>query len=89
MRMRSNVPKWAELYRQRATECEALAERANDADLRARIRKAARGGQIWSEQVEQLDSAKTASKASRSSQPTAPNPKLIGCYRSGARDDIH
>jgi hypothetical protein len=41
------VPTRAELYRQRAMECEALAERANDADRKARLREAAKQWRIW------------------------------------------
>ena len=47
-----------ELYRQRATECEALAERANDADRKARLRDAAQQWLDLAERVEQLDATK-------------------------------
>jgi hypothetical protein len=42
MRTRSQPATRAELYRQRATECEHLAERADDADRKARLREAAK-----------------------------------------------
>jgi hypothetical protein len=52
------VPTRAELYRQRATECEVLAERANDADRKARLRDAAQQWLDLAERVEQLDATK-------------------------------
>ena len=57
----------AELYRQRARECEALAERANDADRKARLREAAKQWVDLAERVEQLDAAKDAEEPPRSS----------------------
>jgi hypothetical protein len=48
-------------------ECEALAERANEADRRARLREAAKQWADLAEQVEQLDGAKTAAEPTRSS----------------------
>ena len=61
------MPTRAELYRQRAMECEALAERANDADRKARLREAAKQWADLAEQVEQLDATKTAAEPPRSS----------------------
>ena len=54
------MPTRAELYRQRATECEALAERANDADRKVRLREAAKQWANLAERVEQLDAPKDA-----------------------------
>ena len=48
------MPTRAELYRQRATECEALAERASDGDRKARLREAAKQWVDLAERVEQL-----------------------------------
>ena len=61
------MPTRAELYRQRATECEALADRANDADRKARLREAAKQWTDLTEQVEQLDAAKDAAERPRNS----------------------
>ena len=61
------MPTRAELYRQRATECEALAERANDADRKVRLREAAKQWADLTEQVEQLGDAKGAAESTRSS----------------------
>jgi hypothetical protein len=47
------VPTRFELYRQRAMECEALAERANDAKRKARLREAAKQ---WVDLADQLNS---------------------------------
>ena len=57
----------AELYRHRATECEALAEKANDADRKARFRQVARQWADLAEQVEQLDGTKPTAEPARSS----------------------
>ena len=57
----------AELHRQRARECEALAERANDADRKARLREAAKQWADLAEQVEQLDAPKDAEEPPRAS----------------------
>jgi len=43
-------------------ECEALAERANDADRKARLRQAAKQWADLAEQVEQLDGTKDAAE---------------------------
>ena len=56
------MPTRAELYRQRATECEALADRANDADRKTRLREAAKQCADLAEQVEQLDATKDATE---------------------------
>jgi hypothetical protein len=48
-------------------ECEALAERANDADRKARLREAANQWADLAEKVEQLDGTKTAAEPPRSS----------------------
>ena len=61
------MPTRAELYRQRATECEALAERANDADREARLREAAKQWADLAERVEQSDATKDAAEPLRSS----------------------
>ena len=61
------MPTRAELYRQRATECEALAERANGADRKARLREAAKQWADLAEQVEQLDQTKPTAEPPRSS----------------------
>ena len=61
------MPTRAELYRQRATECEALAKRANDADRKARLREAARQWVDLAERVEQLDATEGAAEPRRSS----------------------
>ena len=61
------MPTRAELYRQRATECEALAERANGADRKARLRQAAKQWADLAEQVEQLDGKKPTAEPPRSS----------------------
>jgi hypothetical protein len=61
------VPTRAELYRQRATECEALAERASDGDRKARLREAAKQWVDLAERVEQLDATKDAGSPARSS----------------------
>jgi hypothetical protein len=61
------MPTRAELYRQRATECEALAERANDADHKARLREAAKQWLDLAEQVEQLDGTNPAAEPPGSS----------------------
>ena len=58
-----NVPTRAELYRQRATECEALAERANDAERKGRLREAAKQWADLVEQVEQLDGTKISAES--------------------------
>ena len=57
------MPTRAELYRQRATECEAVAERANDADRKARLRDAAKQWLDLAERVEQFDGISTATAA--------------------------
>jgi len=62
------VPTRAELYRQRAMECEALAARANDADRTARLREAAKQWADLAEQVEQLDATIDGAEPPRSSQ---------------------
>jgi hypothetical protein len=59
------VPTRAELYRQRATECETLAERANDADRKFRLREAAKQWADLAERVEQLDATKGAAEPDR------------------------
>ena len=61
------MPTRAELYRQRATECEALAERANDAHRKARLHEAAKQWADLAEQVEQLDGTKDTAEPPRSS----------------------
>ena len=61
------MPTRAELYRQRATECEHLAERADDADRKARLREAAKQWADLAEQVEQLDGTKPTAEPPRSS----------------------
>ena len=61
------MPTRAELYRQRATEWEALAERANDADRKARLREAAKQWMDLAERVEQLDATKDPTEPPRSS----------------------
>ena len=61
------MPTRAELYRQRAMECEALAERANDADRKARLREAAKQWVDLAEQIEQLDATKDTAEPPRSS----------------------
>jgi hypothetical protein len=61
------VPTRAELYRQRATECEAVAERADGADRKARLREAAKQWADLAEQVEQLDGTKPTAEPPRSS----------------------
>ena len=60
------MPTRVELYRQRATECEALAERANDADRKARLHEAAKQ---WVNLAERVDgiSTTTAEEPPRSS----------------------
>jgi len=57
----------AELHRQRARECEALAERANDADREARLRDAAKQWADLAERVEQSDATKDAEEPPRAS----------------------
>jgi hypothetical protein len=61
------VPTRAELYRQRAMECETLAERANDADRKVRLREAAKQWVDLAERVEQLDATKGGAEPARSS----------------------
>ena len=61
------MPTRAELYRQRATECEALAERANGADRKAWLCEAAKQWADLAEQVEQLDGTKPTAEPPRSS----------------------
>ena len=61
------MPTRAELYRQRATECEALAERANDADRKARLHEAAKQWVDLAEQVEQLVATRDAAEPCGSS----------------------
>ena len=48
-------------------ECEILAERANDADRKARLREAAKQWADLAEQVEQLDATKDAAEPPQSS----------------------
>jgi hypothetical protein len=60
------MPTLAELYRQRAMECEALAERTNDADRKARLREAAKQWADLAERVEQLDATKDTAEPPRS-----------------------
>jgi hypothetical protein len=48
-------------------ECETLAERANDADRKARLRDAAKQWLDLAERVEQLDGIKTAADPPRPS----------------------
>jgi uncharacterized protein YlxW (UPF0749 family) len=48
-------------------ECEAVAERANDADLQARLREAAKQWVDLAERVEQLDTTKDAAELPHSS----------------------
>ena len=61
------MPTRAELYRQRAMECEALAERSNDADRKARLHEAAKQWVDLAERVEQLGATKDATEPPRSS----------------------